>query len=142
MDSTYPFSHAHKGNADSCPCVGIDAFDVLIPADAVQGFPRHGRRKLHPGKPLGGRRPFAKAQHQTAEAAACVSRAGVHRAYAGCVFSRIEQGRVAPRSMIAAEESCAAAPSATACNGIAVFDDKIGAVVDELGVEAHDRTRP
>jgi hypothetical protein len=84
---------------------------------------------------------LAQAQHQASEAAAREGRARVHGAHPGGVASRIEQCCVAPCGVIAAEQGGAAAPSAAGRKRAVAFDHEIGAVVDQLGIQAHDVER-
>jgi hypothetical protein len=59
----------------------------------------------------------------------------------GGVASRIEQCRIAPCGVIAAEQGGAAAPSAAGRKRAVALDHEIGAVIDELGIQAHDVER-
>jgi hypothetical protein len=57
------------------------------------------------------------------------------------VAGRIEQGRVASGRVVAAKQRRPPAPTAAARDLIAILDDEIGAVGDQLGVQAHDLVR-
>ena len=121
--------HRHAGGGerrDRRPAAGG------VERHAGQGGGELGRRE-----PLRGGGRLGPAQHQPADAAAGVVRMGVHRADAGGVAGRVEQGVVADGGLVAAEQGRAPAPAAAAGEMARGLDHHVGAVRDQLRVQPH-----
>ena len=82
---------------------------------------------------------LAQRQDESADAAPGEVRVGVHRADPRGIGVRVEKMRVSAGRVIGAEQGGATAPASAPRKDSVPLDDEVGAVVDQLGVEAHNR---
>ena len=119
---------------------GRDSLDRRIAAGAVERFARQRCHQLDPRETGLTRRCLAAVQHHAPDAAPDMERIGIHRADAGRLAHRIERPGIAQRAMrIAAVQRRTKAPPAAADEGAVIRDNEIGAIRDQLSVEAHRR---
>jgi hypothetical protein len=110
----------------------------MIAASAIERLSGHGPGQFAALEPLPGRGGFASLQDDPPDALSDMIWMGVHRPHPGRVASRVQQGGVAPGRMVAAEQGGATAPTAAPGQDALVLHDEIGAVDDQLAVQAHD----
>jgi hypothetical protein len=131
--------HPYQRNGDAAAIVS-EPLDWFVSAGPVKGFARLRAGEFHAAEAFSRGTRLAQGEKQPPDTASRECRVGVHGADPCSVGRWIEKGGIPAWSMIAAVKRIATAPAAASSEDPTGFDYEIGPVIDELGVESHDRS--
>ena len=113
--------------------------DRRVTGGPVQRLAGPCRDQFEPPKSFPQRGCFAQVEDQAADPPSHEVRMGVHGTDARSIGSWFEEGSVSALRMIAAIHGRPTAPSSAAGNEPGTLDNEVGAIVDKLSIEPHDR---
>jgi hypothetical protein len=131
--------HPYQRNGDAAAIVS-EPLDWFVSAGSVKRFARLRAGEFHTPEAVSRGARLAQGEKQPPNTASGECRVGVHGADPRCVSRWIEQEGIPAWSMITAVKRVATTPAPASSEDRTGFDYEIGPVVDELGVESHDRS--